>query len=188
MIRLDVPGTPAPKGSSRALLRGGRAINVPSGSDANKHRLASWKSEMLMAIHRNDPDRLARPTALPIVCACVFRFPMRKGDLGTGKNAATPKPNAPAYLTGKPDCDKLMRSTLDSVTASGSVWLDDGQAIILGARVYVPPGSPVLSTILLGVDRYEIIGAWSTLLTEAEAAVHDAKEAKRPRGEKERAA
>lgn len=184
VIRLDVPGTPAPKGSARAVIRGARAISIPSGSDANKARLASWKAEMLAAIRCCD-NRLNGFTGNAIVCACVFRFPMRKGDLGTGANAMRPKHGVHAYLTSKPDVDKLLRSTLDAITASGVIWRDDSQAIVMGARVYVPPGMPVMSTVLLGTDIAEVTAAW---LAECKAAEETMENAKRREARKAEAA
>src|SRR5437868_6855849 len=42
MITLDVLGTPAPKGSNRAMVFGGRARFVPGGSKTNQANLKSW--------------------------------------------------------------------------------------------------------------------------------------------------
>ena len=42
MSAFFVSGTPAPKGSARAIQRGGFAVLVPSTSDTNKRAIKSW--------------------------------------------------------------------------------------------------------------------------------------------------
>ena len=62
-MKLDVVGTPAPKGSARAILIGKirrvpcscRALNVPSGSNANRDALVAWARAVRQALGRAVP-------------------------------------------------------------------------------------------------------------------------------------
>lgn len=74
----------------------------------------------------------------------TFYFSRPKSHYGTGKNAGKLKPNAPMYVTGTPDSDKLLRSLSDSLTDAG-VWHDDSQAVMItGIKLYAEqPGMVV---------------------------------------------
>jgi Holliday junction resolvase RusA-like endonuclease len=145
VIRFDVAGSPAPKGSARAVSRGGRGVLVPSGSPVNAAKLASWKGEVVAAAQR---AARATPWFDPVAIAVVFRFPARKGDLDS---KGRPKARASAYVAVKPDVDKLLRSTFDALTAAGSVWGDDALAAVsFASRVYVAPGEWHGATIFIG--------------------------------------
>lgn len=135
MIRLDIVGLPAPKGSSRAMMRGGHAVNVPSGSNANRDKMRSWNRCIVDACL----DYTGAPLTGALGLAVVFCMPRRKGDLTADGRV---KADAPLFSTVKPDADKLLRALLDSLTASGRIWTDDAQvAAPIAARIYAPPGS-----------------------------------------------
>ena len=176
MIILRIPGTPAPKGSSRAILRGGHAVNVPSGSDTNKARLADWKADVSVACWRAVPGsvELADDKTGPVAVGCLFAFPMRKADV---RKSGSPMLRAPLLLTVRPDVDKLVRSTLDAITSSGCIWRDDSQAIVLAARVYIPPGHPIESVVIIGDDVHAVTAEWQHELLKAGDRMRIAKEA-----------
>lgn len=149
-ILLRVVGDPAPKGSSRAMLVAGCAVNVPSGSPQNARKLGGWKTAVtdawearsLCATNGEMPFRVG-----PVAIGILFRLPCRKGDLDTG---GAPKRAAPLLVVVKPDADKLVRSTLDALTHAGA-WGDDSQAaIFLVGKLYTPPGMPIGATLILG--------------------------------------
>lgn len=56
-----------------------------------------------------------------------FYFPRPKCHFGTGKNATTLKPDAPAFVTKAPDVLKLARNAEDAIT--GIVYADDAQIV-----------------------------------------------------------
>lgn len=145
MIRFDVAGAPAPKGSARAVSRGGRGVLIPSGSPVNAKKLAGWKSDTIDAARRS---ARATPWFEPVAIAIVFRFAARKGDLDS---KGRPKRTASPYVAVKPDVDKLLRSTFDALTASGVVWGDDALAAVsFAARLYVVPGEWHGATLFVG--------------------------------------
>lgn len=123
-IRLEIYGKPAPKGSGRAFLRGGRAIMAPSGSDVNRANLRSWDQAVRFAANEavrgaSSPPFVGQPLAVSI----TFRLARPAGHWG--KKGL--KPSAPAYHMTKPDKDKLERATLDSLT--GIIFDDDSRIV-----------------------------------------------------------
>jgi hypothetical protein len=152
VIAFEVIGAPAPKGSSRAMLRGGSAVNVPSGSDANKIAQADWATSvarMARGAARGHLERLRATVGEPgavlyregaLAVGALYRFPMRAGDLD--KKTGRPKLTAPYYLPTGKDVEKLNRATHDAITLAGNVWRDDAQvSITASVRVYAPPGA-----------------------------------------------
>lgn len=142
MITLEVLGTPAPKGSSRAFVnkRTGRAIVAPSGSAANKDKLRSWDINVRAASRIAIGDTDAPPfvdKALRVTI--VFALARPAGHWGKGRNAGKLSPSAPRFPQGKPDIDKLARTTLDSLT--GIVFDDDSRIVQLAIdKTYAAPG------------------------------------------------
>ncbi len=141
VITLDVLGTPAPKGSSRAIMMGGLARNVPSGSDTNRRNLRAWDA----AVREVALDQLGRDRKVPLWSGrplgveIVFRMLRKKGDYGVGKNAGRLKPGAPSHPWTKPDIDKLARTTLDSLT--DLVYDDDSRIAKLSLeKQFAAPG------------------------------------------------
>lgn len=123
-VTIDVLGTPAPKGSSRAMMRGGAAVNVPSGSDANRARLADWDSALRGAALASVGAVSAPPMiGVPIRMTVIWRMKRPAGHWHPKTGAL--KPKAPRWPATKPDTSKLLRSTEDSLT--GIVWDDDSR-------------------------------------------------------------
>lgn len=156
MITLEVLGTPAPKGSSRAFVnkRTGRAILAPSGSDASKKKLASWNVSVRHAAQHALAGSLVMAFVnTPIRVAIVFRM-LRPGghySKATGKLL----PSAPAFPTGKPDIDKLARTTLDAMT--GSIFDDDSRiASLVLDKVYAEPGGEGATITVWSLGELEL--------------------------------
>lgn len=149
-LEFTVLGVPAPKGSSRAMLVGGAAVNVPSGSRANELALKSWdRAVRESAVEAVRDYRRANgggsPSSMPVGVffgevalrlEIEFRMRRRKGDF---KKDGSLKANVPKFHTVKPDLSKLIRCTEDSMT--GIVYLDDAAIAELFVRkVYAAPG------------------------------------------------
>ena len=140
-LPIGVVGLPAPKGSSRAMMRGGFAVNVPSGSNVARDKLRGWNAEV---IHQATQAMGGAP---PVAGAALgmdiaFRFARPKGHFGkSGVKAAAPKQHAV-----KPDLDKLIRSTWDAM--AGIVYDDDSRiAEVTASKVYCDPGQSPGATI-----------------------------------------
>jgi Holliday junction resolvase RusA-like endonuclease len=141
MIVIDVLGTPAPKGSNRAMLRGGFAVMVPGSSNVGQQRMKQWERCV-----RDEASFIARfnsthygPTFMgkPVAVAIVFRMPRPLGH--TNKRTGALLPKAPLRPNVKPDVDKLARATLDALT--GIVFDDDSRIVELALhKTYAEPG------------------------------------------------
>lgn len=143
-ISFTVLGIPAPKGSARAMIRGGRAVNVPSGSNVNRDALQNWNNavrsaavEAVKRARRADLVSGVQFGEVAIRLEIEFRMRRRKGDF---KKDGVLKADVPKFHIVKPDLSKLIRSTEDAMI--GIVFLDDSQiAELLVRKVYAAPGS-----------------------------------------------
>ena len=120
MTDFFVPGTPAPQGSKKGFIRGGRVVLVESSS-----KVKPWRDIVtaMAKAHINTPLSGA-------ICLKVgFVLPRTKA-MG----------NKPAPLmTKRPDIVKLLRSTADGL--SGAAYCDDAQVVrIIGTKRRAAPG------------------------------------------------
>lgn len=133
-LTLEVIGQPAAQGSKRALAHRstGRVVTIESGHD----RVQTWRGDVIRAVTTALPgiDNDARNGAPflngPLVVTITFRFNRPKGHYRTGRNSHLLRATAPTHPAGKPDLDKLLRSTFDALTTS-RVWRDDAQVVRL---------------------------------------------------------
>lgn len=133
-VSFTVYGTPAPQGSKRAFVAGGRAVVV----DDNKPRLRSWRQDVRKAAL----DASAQMSREPVDVSVTFFLARPKGHYGTGRNAGTLRGSAPNHPAVKPDLDKLLRSTLDGLKEGGA-YHDDAQVVIVaGVKQYCRNGQP----------------------------------------------
>ena len=119
-LTFTVLGRPQPAGSKRAFphARTGRVMVV---DDARHSR--AWKQDVAHAA------LVARRGAVftgAVELDVTFFVCRPKWHYGTGRNADTLKPNAPAFPTTRPDTTKLVRAGEDALTTAG-VWRDDAQ-------------------------------------------------------------
>lgn len=134
LLRITVRATPVPQGSKKAMpiWRGrrdqpreftGRAVLV----DANEKKLIPWRDAVRSAALAQieccgDPEcsrlRPEFPLDEPVTLRVVFTMP---------KPPSRPKTRR-TWPDGAPDVDKLLRSTLDSLTDVG-VWRTDGRVV-----------------------------------------------------------
>lgn len=139
MITIEVLGTPAPKGSSRAFYKAGmkRAVIVKDNSERQK----SWDANVREMARVVVGERVA-PCFVdqPLRVTLTFRMARTAGHWGKGKRAGQLLPSAPLYPRNKPDADKLARATLDSLT--GIVFDDDARIVQLSIeKVFATPGN-----------------------------------------------
>jgi len=158
-IEIIVLGTPAPQGSKRGFAvkaKGaytGKVAQVESSAKVKPWRMAvkyAALNEIAML------DWIYQPMTGAIVLEVTFRLPRPKGHYGTGRNAGLLKPTAPFHPNGRPDLDKLLRSTLDALGEAG-VWGDDAQVVtVRGAKKYATDYEPVGATIRVKSVRNEV--------------------------------
>lgn len=123
-IHFFVAGDPKGQPRARACIRGKRAgVYDPGTADAWKMAVAeAWRSKAKSAG--------AFHGGVALTLRFYFRRP--KSHFGSGKNARSLKPSAPAWHTAKPDCDNLAKAVMDVLTRLGA-WSDDCQV----CRLYV---------------------------------------------------
>lgn len=138
-ITLAVLGTPAPKGSSRAMTnkRTGRAILVPSGNDANRDRMKAWDTAIREAACAVAPqDGALAFVGVPLVFAAAFRLTRPRGHYNA---SGAVRASAPRYPITKPDGDKLARQAADTLAL---VLFDDDSRIVVWniSKIYASAG------------------------------------------------
>jgi len=158
-IEIIVLGTPAPQGSKRGYAikaKGeytGKVAQVESSAKVKPWRMAvkyAALNEISML------DWIYQPMTGAIVLEVVFRLPRPKGHYGTGRNTGLLKPTAPFHPNGRPDLDKLLRSTFDALGEAG-IWGDDAQVVkVYGLKEYATDYTPVGATITVKSVRNSI--------------------------------
>lgn len=139
-----VVGVPAPQGSKRAFVQRGRAIMVE-----NSAKVKPWRSAVASAAL----DAVAECPMLSNGDACyrlTVRFDMPRPRAHYRKNGAL-RDDAPNYCNKRPDLDKLLRSTKDSLT--GIVWHDDSQVVCVFATKVYADGHPGASIVIERMER-----------------------------------
>ena len=105
-MMFTVIGTPAPQGSKRHV---GRGIMIESSK-----KLKPWRDSVTHAA------MAANKGAAALDCACVLTVYFFVIRPKSGKKEEFPR--------RKPDLDKLLRSTMDAITAAG-IWTDDSRVV-----------------------------------------------------------
>ncbi len=127
-LAFTVFGKPQPAGSKRAFVirKGGAPTNRAAVTDDNA-KSKPWQQAVKHAAITALDDLSNRTTLLAGALSFQMTFYVQrpKGHYGTGRNANTLKPSAPALPTVKPDVTKLVRGVEDALT--GVVWRDDAQ-------------------------------------------------------------
>lgn len=111
MFTIFVEGIPTPQGSKKAFVINKRAVLVDASAD-NK----GWRKTVTQVI-RNHKDYKQYPGAVNVSLA--YWMPRAKS-------------NTKKQMIQKPDIDKLVRSTLDSIVDAGLIE-DDSRVVTLSA-------------------------------------------------------
>lgn len=143
-IKLIVYGEPKAQPRPRAFARNGKARVFDPGT------AEGWKSLIALAYrHAGSPTVGDAPVELRIGYA--FRRP--RSHYGTGRNAAQLKPQAPRYMTCKPDLDNLDKAVKDALTTLG-VWTDDSQVVAMhSTKAYAQASGATIEIQPLGAKE-----------------------------------
>ena len=115
-----ISGTPAPQGSKKGFIRGGRVVLVESSA-----KVKPWRE----TVATTAKARIRAPYEGAICLKVTFVMPRTK--------AMRNKPAPP--MTQRPDLDKLLRSTADGL--SGAAYTDDAQIVrIIATKRRAAPG------------------------------------------------
>jgi Holliday junction resolvase RusA-like endonuclease len=116
VITFTVAGTPVTQGSTRAFVRGTRAIVTHD----KREPLMNWRASIAQAAQLAANSAKA-PPGTPVSVSVLFRLQRPKSA-----------PKRVTEVTTKPDVDKLARAALDALT--GVLWADDSQVVSLHAQ------------------------------------------------------
>jgi Holliday junction resolvase RusA-like endonuclease len=112
-LTVNIDGLPVPQGS---LVSNGFGKGL---RHSNHAKLKPWRYTVVSAILAAKPKDW--DPSLPVSVTATVRFPRPQSHYGTGRNADTLKPSAPAWHTVKPDIDKVARALGDGIEESGLV-------------------------------------------------------------------
>lgn len=129
VLTLNVWGEPAPQGSKRHV---GRGVMIESSKKVKPWREAVKFAALEATQAGGALTAHAGPMDGPVNVEVVFRFTRPKGHYRTGRNSHLLRTGAPRRPAGKPDLDKLLRSTFDALSDAG-VWGDDAQVVTVTA-------------------------------------------------------
>jgi crossover junction endodeoxyribonuclease RusA len=120
IVSAFIEGVPAPQGSKSAYVRGGRAVIVEGSSKTGREKHKAWRHAVTtQLLHTRLLSDDEFPLTGPVGVSIEFLLPRPK----TAKDTVSWAPK-------KPDLDKLVRATFDSVT-DANIWLDDAQVVFL---------------------------------------------------------
>jgi len=102
-VTFSVEGLPAPQGSKRHV-GGGRMVE-------SSKKVGPWRADVELAARRAMIETFTGPVSVTL----TFHMPMPKSRPAKIRKLQT------AWSSVRPDIDKLARSTLDALTASGII-------------------------------------------------------------------
>ena len=145
LLELVVAGKPEPQGSTRAFVptdKRGQPFRRPDGSimvnvTSDNPALKKWREKVAAAARARWQGEPLDGCSLMVEADFFLRRP--ESHWGTGRNAHALKDWTPAAPLTVPDADKLLRSTLDSLT--GIVYRDDSLVTLaISQKHYAVPG------------------------------------------------
>lgn len=165
MIELRIHGLPAPQGSKRSL---GNGIMVESSK-----RVKPWRQDVKLDSRE---QYKGQPIVDPVSIEITFYLPRPQAHYRTGKFAGQLKPTAPTHSTScaQGDIDKLVRSTLDglSAKAGGCVIADDSLVVALTCeKRYVTDAEGCGAVIRVIQRQYDSKRSCTDLRANAQALV-----------------
>lgn len=138
LLELVAHGTPGPQGS--------KTKNAAGAMYESSAKVKPWRE----AVKSAALDALAYDGAWKAIgeavrLEIVFTLRRPKSHFGTGRNAGVVKASAPQYPTGKPDLDKLVRSTQDALKDAGVLLDDSVVTAAVATKAFVLTGADALS-------------------------------------------
>ena len=132
-----------PKAQPRVKARAFKVGNVCRVSMYTPDGAKEWKTAIVEAckVQMAEGDFIGKGKSIGITVE--FRMPRPKSHFGSRKGVAYLKDSAPAFHTGKPDIDNLLKAVFDALNEL--LWHDDSQITAVAAdKVYgVEPGMTI---------------------------------------------
>ena len=166
-MHIKVHGTPAGQGSKTRGAHG----QMRESSRALPAWREAIRAETQREIEKYHGGKVAFTCAVEVQVELLLQRPLSHWQLRSGQFTGELKPSAPAYPTGKPDGDKLLRAVMDGITAGGAL-ADDSLAVVesvakdyagfgqpAGCEVWIEPLRARQSTFKLSDPMREAIAA-----------------------------
>jgi hypothetical protein len=171
VISLEVHGTPAPKGSMRAISIGGRGRVIPGGSKANQRSQHAWVKAIRDAMAALGDGPYPIYADAPLEVHLLFKLERPTAHYGVRGL----KPSAPLHpMVRRDDIDKLARSTLDALT--GLLYDDDGRIVTLVCtKQYARSEADAGVVITIDSLPISVQGSLATACNDSYNAAHSAK-------------
>jgi hypothetical protein len=161
-IVVEAIGLPAPQGSKRHV---GRGIMVESSKRVRPWREAVKQATLdVLATGPADDQGAAERIGFPfdrdpLEVVVTFRLPRPASHYRSGAKAHLLRDNAPTWPAGRPDVDKLQRSTLDALGEAG-LWRDDSQVVrVTATKTYTDHTRPAGAVIEVWPMNARPVGA-----------------------------
>jgi Holliday junction resolvase RusA-like endonuclease len=141
VIRLDIIGTPAPQGSKSAFVdKAGRARQIEGSSDTGRAKLKDWRRAVALAAAEVPRDRIDWDAKDPVAIEMFFVMP---------RPMSAPKRSV--WANKRPDVDKLLRATTDSLADGGLLPGGDGRVVtVYVQKRLAEPNEPTGAVVLIG--------------------------------------
>jgi Holliday junction resolvase RusA-like endonuclease len=137
-LLLTVHGTPGPQGSKNR--------NAAGALYESSAKVKPWRQDVKQAaVDALAHDEAWKPLDEQVHLEVVFTLPRPRSHYGTGRNAGVLKTSAPQHPAGKPDLDKLLRSTQDALKDAGVLRDDSVVTVTTATKTYVFTGPDALS-------------------------------------------
>jgi Holliday junction resolvase RusA-like endonuclease len=159
VLEIHVLGLPAPQGSKRGFVNPhtGRVAMVESSKKVKPWREAVKHAAFDVVGQREGTGDPFAILGEALYVETTFTMPRPKSHYRTGRNAHLLRDNAPAWPAGKPDEEKLTRSTRDALTDAG-VWTDDCLVVRAKTTKSYPGGCPDALPVPGAVIRIYLMG------------------------------
>ncbi|MGW1796865.1 RusA family crossover junction endodeoxyribonuclease [Streptomyces sp. NPDC001984] len=137
-FHITVHGTPGPQGS--------KTRNKAGAMYESSAKVKPWREAVKSAaLDALAYDETWQPLREAVRIDVVFTLRRPKHHYGTGRNEGLLKASAPRFPTGKPDTDKLLRSTQDALKDAGVLLDDSVVTAVFAAKAYVLTGADALT-------------------------------------------
>ena len=138
LLLVRVNGKPTPQGSKRAVIH--NRTHKPVVMESAGDKLRYWREDVRNAVSAAIRRTGYETASGPIEVRVLFSLQRPTSHYRTGRNRHLIRNGAPTHPQGKPDLDKLLRSTFDAISSAGA-WLDDAQVVSVHAwKLYAVQG------------------------------------------------
>jgi Holliday junction resolvase RusA-like endonuclease len=125
-LALWIAGTPMPRGSHTAVVRGNRAVLLDARRGPARAKFDAWMSAVKVAAEMARGE--AEPLDGPLAIAATFYLARPKHETRDERRRI--------YHATRPDADKLLRALLDALVRAGAIRDDARVSVVRVAKKF----------------------------------------------------